>query len=137
MDPAELWGLRPDHANPCRHIRHYSETRRRRLLSGDELARPAKHSNKASASVSRRSPRSARSARSFSRAHAAARSFNLRWEHVDRERWALRPPDSKTGGNEIPVGRAAQLVLKNIARSTSATIAPNFMGGSSALSGLS
>ena len=36
----------------------------------------------------------------------------------------LRLPDSKTGAKEIPVGGAAQLVLKNIDRTTSPWVIP-------------
>ena len=36
---AELWGLRPDGSNPCRHIRKYKESRRERFLSVAELRR--------------------------------------------------------------------------------------------------
>ncbi len=36
---AEVWGLRPDGSNPCRHIKRYSESKRERFLGADELTR--------------------------------------------------------------------------------------------------
>jgi hypothetical protein len=36
---AEVWGLRPDGSNPCRHVKKYREVKRERYLSTDELAR--------------------------------------------------------------------------------------------------
>ncbi|WP_395696646.1 tyrosine-type recombinase/integrase [Methylocella sp.] len=36
---AELWGLRPEGANPCRKIKRYPEHARERFLSAQELAR--------------------------------------------------------------------------------------------------
>ena len=34
---AELWGLRPDATNPCRHVERYREQRIERFLSDGEL----------------------------------------------------------------------------------------------------
>ena len=34
---AEMWGLRPDGSNPCRHVPKYKENRRERFLSNTEL----------------------------------------------------------------------------------------------------
>jgi hypothetical protein len=36
---AELWGLRPDGSNPCRHVEKFREIKRERMLSPIELAR--------------------------------------------------------------------------------------------------
>lgn len=36
---AEVWGLRPEHSNPCRRVPRHQERQRRRYLSPDELAR--------------------------------------------------------------------------------------------------
>ena len=34
---AEVWGLRPDGSNPCRHVKKFKETKRKRYLSEAEL----------------------------------------------------------------------------------------------------
>ena len=36
---AEVWGLRPDGSNPCRHIPKYKEHKRETFLSEEELGR--------------------------------------------------------------------------------------------------
>ena len=36
---AEVWGLRADGSNPCRHVPKYKEENRERFLSLKELAR--------------------------------------------------------------------------------------------------
>jgi integrase len=124
MNLAELWGLRPDHTNPCRHIRHYPESRRRRFLSGDELARLG-HALEHGEQLGLADKPALDAIRLLLLTGArCGEILNLRWEHVDRERWVLRLPDSKTGAKEIPVGRAAQLVLKNIERTTSPWVIP-------------
>src|SRR5581483_11935088 len=39
MSLAEIWGLRPEHSNPCRGVKRYPEARRERFLSEVELSR--------------------------------------------------------------------------------------------------
>lgn len=39
---AEIWGLRPDHSNPCRHIQKYKESKRERYLTQAETKRLGK-----------------------------------------------------------------------------------------------
>lgn len=36
---AEVWGLRPDGTNPCRHIPKYPENGHTRLITDDELVK--------------------------------------------------------------------------------------------------
>ena len=36
---AEVWGLRPDGSNPCRHVKRYKERKRERFLSPEETER--------------------------------------------------------------------------------------------------
>ena len=36
---AEVWGLRPDGSNPCRHVKRYKEHKRERFLSPEETER--------------------------------------------------------------------------------------------------
>ena len=33
---AELWGYRPSYSNPCRHVKRYTEWKRRRVMQGGE-----------------------------------------------------------------------------------------------------
>jgi len=39
LNLAEVWGLRPDGSNPCRHIRKYPERKRERYLMPEEIGR--------------------------------------------------------------------------------------------------
>ena len=39
FNQCEIWGLRPDGSNPCRHVKKYTEKRRERFLSESELKR--------------------------------------------------------------------------------------------------
>ena len=36
---AEVWGLRPEGSNPCRHVKRFREDRRERFLSDEEYRR--------------------------------------------------------------------------------------------------
>ena len=40
---AEVWGLRPDGSNPCRHVKKYKEEKRERFLSDEEYKRLGVH----------------------------------------------------------------------------------------------
>jgi integrase len=119
MNLAEKWGLRPDGSNPCRHVERYAETKRRRFLSDEELARLGATLDAAE-----------REGLELPAVVAALRLLvltgarmgevlSLRWEQVDRARGVLRLADSKTGAKEIPLGNAALDVLDGIARTTS------------------
>ena len=35
----EVWGLRQDGSNPCRHLQKFKEVRRERFLTADEMRR--------------------------------------------------------------------------------------------------
>ncbi len=39
LNMAEIWGLRPDGSNPCRHVKKYPEKKRERFLDPEELTR--------------------------------------------------------------------------------------------------
>lgn len=111
---AELWGLRADGSNPCRHVQKFKEHKRERFLSAEELARlgqvleQARHDG--------------------SESHYAIAAFQLliltgcRLSEIQRLEWEyvrgayLMLPDSKTGARRIPLAPAAQSVLQRITR---------------------
>ena len=92
MNLAEAWGLRPDHSNPCYHVRECREGKRERFLTAEELARLGK-------ALDEEEP--------FATAAVAAYRLllytgarlseiqTLKWEHIRGNRIHL--PDSKTG----------------------------------------
>lgn len=105
----EVWGLRPDGSNPCRHVKKYREERRERYLTPNELER---------VSIVLRD---AEAAKSLSLYHIAA--FRLliltgcRLGEIQTLQWSfirggyMNLPDSKTGARRIPLTPEAQAIL--------------------------
>ena len=111
MNLAEAWGLRPDHSNPCYHVRKCREGKRERFLTAEELARLGK-------ALDEEEP--------FATAAVAAYRLllytgarlseiqTLKWEHIRGNRIHL--PDTKTGAKTIPLNGPALEVLANAER---------------------
>lgn len=111
---AEIWGLRPDGSNPCRHIAKYPERKRERFLSSDEL--------KTLAAVLEQTEFEG------SESHAAVTAIRLlvltgcrlrviqtlRWDYIDGSYIVL--PDSKTGPRRIPITPAIRQVFATVNR---------------------
>jgi Arm DNA-binding domain/Phage integrase, N-terminal SAM-like domain len=102
---AELWGLMPDGANPCRHIKKYPERKRERFLSPEEYR--GLWLVLAELEAERPAMRPALNAIRLLVLTGCRLSEiqTLRWEHV-RET-ALELPDGKTGarkGAALPCG---------------------------------
>lgn len=111
---AEVWGLRPDGSNPCRHVPKYAETKRERFLSPEEFAALGK----ALAETERKEPQ-AQSAVNAIRLLVLTgcrlgEIQTLKWEYVKPGFLAL--PDSKTGAKRVPIGKDASDVLAGIKR---------------------
>ena len=113
---AEVWEMRPEGVNPCRHIKKYPEHRRERFLSDDEYRRLG--------SALRDAEKEGFALRS---AIAAIRLLmltgcrsgeimSLRWEYVDLDKGELRLPESKTGSKVVHLGEPAIAVLRGIPR---------------------
>ena len=113
---AEVWNLRPDGSNPCRHVKRFREEKRERFLSDEEYRRLGDTLDEAE--------------REGSETPAAIAAFRLlmltgcrlseiqklRWEHVDLEAGELRLPDSKSGAKIVHLGAPAVAVLRGIER---------------------
>ncbi|MEM8557890.1 MAG: tyrosine-type recombinase/integrase [Bacteroidota bacterium] len=129
---AELWGLRPDGSNPCRHVRKYPEQSRKRFLSHDELARLGESlrlAERDGALAIKGSP-GGRRVPIHASAIAAIRLLiftgarkseilGLRWEWVDLRAGRASLPDSKTGEKTIILPPPALKVLLDLPRSSS------------------
>lgn len=98
---AEVWGLRPDGSNPCRHVPKYREVKRERYLSGAELQRLGETLTEAE-----------RDGLESVHVVAAFRLLiltgcrlgeiqTLRWEYITPDGMEL--PDTKTGARRIPL----------------------------------
>ena len=113
---AEMWGLRPDGSNPCRHVKKYKEEKRERYLSADELARLGE--------VLRQCEQEGiESASTINLIRLLmltgcrlSEIQTLKWEYVDFENRALHLPDSKTGFKTAHLGPPALKVLIEIER---------------------
>jgi integrase len=121
---AEVWGLRPDGSNPCRHVRKYREIKRERYLSARELNRLGKALDEAK----RRQPDAKGNYVEAPESPYVVAAFKLlvltgcrlgeiqflKWDYVEEDRLEL--PDSKTGAKTVPLGPEAIAVLEALPR---------------------
>ena len=114
---AELWGLRPDGSNPCRHIQKYRETRRERYLKAGELARLGGVLAEVEAEGSETAFVVA--------AYRLLLLTGCRLREIERLEWAhvtethLELPDSKTGRRRVPLPPEARAILEALRRRSS------------------
>ncbi|MFC7334789.1 tyrosine-type recombinase/integrase [Rhodocista pekingensis] len=111
---AEVWGLRPDGSNPCRHVRKYPEQKRERFLSAEELGRLAAALDAAEADGSESVHVIAAIRLLILTGCRLGEIQTLKWEHVHPGHLAL--PDSKTGAKKVYLGEAAMAVLAAVPR---------------------
>ncbi|MGO4853347.1 tyrosine-type recombinase/integrase [Phaeovulum sp. W22_SRMD_FR3] len=112
---SEVWGLRPDGSNPCRHVPKYREQKRERFLSQHELHRLG--------------TTLAEVERDGSETPFIVAAFRLliltgcRLGEIQTLQWAflteagMELPDTKTGARRIPLPHAARAVLDALPRS--------------------
>lgn len=113
---AEVWELRTDGTNPCRHLRKYPEKRRERYLSTPELIRLGDVLTAAEAGGTE-SPEAILAIRLILLTGARHNEvLTLRWEDVNMERGALTLPDSKTGRKEIILAAPTAQALEAASR---------------------
>ena len=111
---AEIWGLRPDGTNPCRHVKKYPEKKRERYLSKNELARLGEVLRQCEKDgIESQSAINALRLLIFTGCRLSE-IMTLMWDHVDFEGGALHLPDSKTGAKTVHVGDPALDVLSTI-----------------------
>ena len=113
---AEVWGLRPDGSNPCRHVKRFREEKRERFLSDAEYGRlgaALKESEE-----EKLEPASAIAAIRLLMLTGCRKSeiLTLQWKHVDLEAGELRLPDSKTGAKVVHLGDPAISVIQGMQR---------------------
>ena len=111
---AEVWGLRPDGSNPCRHVKKYKEEKRERFLSDEEYKRLGEALRKAEAEKSE--TQSAIDAIWLLMLTGCRLNeiMTVKWSHVDLDAKELRLPDSKTGPKTVHLGSAVVNRLKAI-----------------------
>ena len=119
---AEVWGLRPDGSNPCRHVKKYREVKRERYLSAEELARLGLALERATRRIPDGSgnyvegPESPYIVVAIQLLILTGCRLNeiqtLKWAYVRDDRLEL--PDSKTGAKAVPLGNEAVALLHSI-----------------------
>ncbi len=113
---AEAWDLRPQNTNPCRHAERYSENRRERFLSEDELQRVGTILK----SMDDKHPNTAVVTNAIKLlALSGCRLGEIRrltWENVNFERGTIALPNTKTGPRNHVIGKPALALLENIER---------------------
>ena len=108
---AEIWGLRPDGSNPCRHVKRYKENKRERFLSPEETERLGEVLREAESEM----PSAVAAFRLLLLTGCRLSEIQfLRWEHVKND--CIELPDAKTGGRVVPLGPEARAVLTDLPR---------------------
>ncbi len=113
---AEVWGLRPDASNPCRHVRRFPEKRRERFFTENELEKIGKTLAEAD-----------RTGAELPGVVAAIRLLaltgcrrgevtSLRWDEVDLQSGLLLLEDAKAGARDVPLGERAISLLSKLPR---------------------
>jgi len=110
----EIWGLRPDGSNPCRHVAKYREEKRERFLLGEELARLGEVLNACEADTSETKHVVAAFRLLVLTGCRLGEIQTLKWQYV--QDGYLMLPDSKTGARRIPLSPSAQAVLDSLER---------------------
>jgi len=114
FNQCEIWGLRPDGSNPCRHVKKYTEKKRERFLSEDELKRLWDTLDECE--------------RDGSESAAACNAYRLliltgcrlgevqtlKWDYIKED--GIYLPDSKTGAKKVYIGQAVHDTLAKIER---------------------
>ena len=113
---AELWDLRPDGTNPCRHVKRFREEKRERFLSDIEYQRLGAALKAIEADGSETASAIAAVRLLMLTGCRLSEIQKLRWEHVDLGASELRLPDTKTGAKVVYLGDPAIAVLERIDR---------------------
>jgi integrase len=113
---AEVWGLRPDGSNPCRHVPMYPAGKATRLISDEEMGRIFRHMEELEAEGLETYviPLSIRL--QFEFAGRRSEICALEWDWVDLENRRVVWPDSKTGGISKPLSEEAYRLLSTAPR---------------------
>lgn len=110
----EVWGLRADGSNPCRHVQKYKEKKRERYLSVEELRRLGQTLD----AVLEDGTESIYVVAAFRLLILTGCRLGeiktLKWSYIKESHIEL--PDSKTGPRRIPLPPAARAILNKIPR---------------------
>ena len=111
---AEVWGLRPDGSNPCRHVPKYREHKRERYLSQHEL--------QSLGAVLAQVDSDGTETPFVVAAFRLLLLTGCRLSEIQTLQWAfltdagMELPDTKTGARRIPLPHAARAVIASLPR---------------------
>jgi integrase len=111
---AEIWGLRPDGSNPCRHVPKYREHKRERYLSQVELQRLGNVLADAELNGTETPHIIAAFRLLILTGCRLGEIQTLQWGFITDQGMEL--PDTKTGARRIPLPSAARTVLSALQR---------------------
>ena len=111
---AELWCLRPDSSNPCRHLKKFQENRRERYLTKEE----SKRLGAVLMEIKNNKDENTMAAYCIElllyTGCRLGEIQRLKWAYVDRDNSCLRLPDTKTGARAVYVGQTVLTLLTEI-----------------------
>ncbi|EMD1678965.1 tyrosine-type recombinase/integrase [Klebsiella variicola] len=113
---AEVWGLRPDGTNPCRHVPMFPPGKETRLIVDDELVRIFRHLEHLEAEGLENYVIPLAIRLQFEFAARRSEICPLEWDWVDLEKRRVVWPDSKTGGISKPMSEEAHRLLSTAPR---------------------
>lgn len=109
---AEVWGMRPDGSNPCRHVPKYPERGKTRLITDTELKRLYGYLSEAEAEGLEHPFIILAVRLQFEFAARMSEIINLEWAWVDLDNRRIEWPDSKTGGMSKPMSTESVRLLE-------------------------
>jgi integrase len=109
---AEVWGMRPDGSNPCRHVPKYPERGKTRLITDAELKRLYAYLSKAEVEGLEHPFILLAIRLQFEFAARMSEILKLEWAWVDLDNRRVEWPDSKTGGMSKPMSVEAYRLLE-------------------------
>ncbi len=112
----EVWGLRPDGSNPCRHVPKNRENKRERFLSPSEIQRLFQVLDEAESDGSESHHACAAYRLLLLTGCRLGEIQTLKWDYIDGD--YIRLPDSKTGARKIPIDQTIKVALGRIKRLT-------------------
>lgn len=113
---AEVWGLRPDASNPCRHVQKYPEKGSTRFITDDEMRKLYAYLDKADWDGLEHPFITLAIRLQFEFAARMSEVLSLQWQWIDLEQRRVTWPDSKTGGMTKPLSDEAHRLLKTAPR---------------------
>ena len=113
---AEVWGMRPDGSNPCRHVPKFPERGKTRLITDGELKRLYAYLDKAEAEGLEHPFILLAVRLQFEFAARMSEILKLEWAWVDLDNRRVEWPDSKTGGMSKPMSAEAVRLFETAPR---------------------